>query len=330
MRDTRKPSTVHDVARLSGVSTATVSRYFNGKHAALSPATLERVKQAVQELNYTPSQVGRSLRLSRSNIVMMLVPDATNFFTADVAVSVETSLRAQGRTLVLANTSENGEIQDKLLLDAVGMRAQAIILQGAIDTPQLRSIVKQHANCVFVNRRPAAGIVAPYVGVDNFAAGKAVGEYFRQKGYENLVAIHGPKHYPGSTSRLDGFLHGCGRAEEVEQVECSYRMEDGYKVAQQLFARLKSPSLFCANDMIAHGVYRAAVELGLSVPRDVRIFGFDGSHVNKFLAPWLSTIRVRTDLYGPAIADLTMSTQDPPMTARSEIFPFEMLLSDSA
>lgn len=326
-----KPPTVHDVARLSGVSTATVSRYFNGKHDILSPETLERVKKAVQDLNYTPSEVGRSLRLSRSNIVVMLVPDATNFFTADVAVSVESALRDMGRTLVLANTSENGANQDKLLTDAIGMRAEAIILQGAIDTPQLRAVVKQNTHCIFVNRRPAEGIVAPYVGVDNFAAGRAVGEYFRSKGYDNIIAIHGPKHYPGSTSRLDGFLQGCGQAESVTQIECSYRTEDGYQVAQKLFSGTgKSYSIFCGNDMISYGVYRAAIENGLTIPGNVRIFGFDGCHMNKWLAPWLSTVRVRTDLYGPAIARLIDIPSKAGASAPNEIFPFEMILRESA
>lgn len=327
----KKPPTVHDVAKRSGVSTATVSRYFTGKQAALSPDTLERVKKAAEDLNYTPSQVGRSLRLSRSNIVMMLVPDATNFFTADVAASVEGALRVQGRTLVLANTAENDANQDKLLYDAVGMRAEAIILQGAIDTPTLRSVVKQQANCIFVNRRPAAQISAPYVGVDNFAAGKAVGEYFRSKGYESLVAIHGPKHYPGSTSRLDGFLQGCGQGDLVLQVECSYRMQDGYRVANDLFASSRdNRSIFCANDMIAYGVHRAAAERGLTAPKDVRIFGFDGSQVSKWIAPWLSTVRVRTDLYGPAIAEMIVSASKGGINPQSSIFPFEIVLGSSA
>lgn len=327
----KKPPTVHDVARVSGVSTATVSRYFNGKHDVLSPETLERVKQAVLELNYTPSQVGRSLRLSKSNIVMMLVPDATNFFTADVAACVESVLRDHGRTLVLANTAENGSNQDKLLDDAVGMRAEAIVLQGAIDTPKLRALVKRQGNCIFVNRYPAAQISAPYVGVDNLEAGRAVGAHFRARGYDNIVALHGPKHYPGSTSRLDGFLQGTGRAEAVRQIECSYRMEDGYRAALDLFASGPgNPSIFCANDMTAYGVYRAATEKGMVAPRDLRIFGFDGSRINTWLAPWLSTVRVRADLYGPAIAKIIISESGQGFAMQNAIFPFEIVLGTSA
>lgn len=326
----KKPATVHDVARHSGVSTATISRYFNGKVDALSPKTLERVKKAVHELNYTPSQVGRSLRLSQSNIVVMLVPDATNFFTADVAVSVENSIRDQGRTLVLANTSENADNQDKLLSDAVGMRADAIILQGAIDTPRLRSIVKQH-NCIFVNRRPASQISAPYVGVDNFAAGEAVGAYFASKGYENLIAIHGPKHFGGSTSRLDGFLKGTGNGEAVKQLECSYSMEEGYHLGKEIFGSGGPTfSIFCGNDMIAYGIHRAATEAGLRIPDDVKIFGFDGNRINAWLAPWLSTVKVRTDLYGPAIAKLVSRKGELEETERNVIFPFDLVLSQSA
>ena len=109
-----KPPTIRDVARLSGVSTATVSRYFSGKADAISPDTIEVVRNAAQTLGYTPSEIGRSLRLARSHVVVMLVPDATNHFTADVAVSVESAIKELGLSMVLANTGENAEQQDRL------------------------------------------------------------------------------------------------------------------------------------------------------------------------------------------------------------------------
>ncbi|MEY9586607.1 LacI family DNA-binding transcriptional regulator [Sinorhizobium fredii] len=326
-----KPPTVHDVARLSGVSTATVSRYFTGKTDAISPETIESVRNAAEALGYTPSEIGRSLRLARSRVVVMMVPEATNPFTADVAASVEQALKEFGLSMVLANASENAEQQDRLLSDAQGLRARAIVLQGAIDTPRLREMASRQNNLIFVNRRPAPGIVAPYVGIDNFAAGHAVGQYFVERGYENCVAIHGPRHYSGSTERLDGFLAGLGQVRPVFQFEGAYTMEAGYQQGQLLLAdHRRRYAVFCGNDMIAYGVHRAAMEKKMRVPDDLVIFGFDDNRLNEWLAPWLSTVKVPAFDFGPAIAKLIHEPIAPDDPNRSVILPFSLTIRKSA
>ncbi|MBN9235795.1 LacI family transcriptional regulator [Mesorhizobium hungaricum] len=325
-----KPPTVHDVARLSGVSTATVSRYFGGKANALAPETLEVVRKAAETLGYTPSEIGRSLRLARSRVVVMMVPDAANTFTTDVAASVEQALKKYELSMVLANSAEDPDQQDRLLTDAHGLRARAIILQGAIDTPPLRAMAVRQENIIFVNRRPPNGIVAPYVGVDNHAAGLAVGRYFAKQGYENCVAISGPHHYSGSSERLEGFLAGLGKKKPVSLLESPFTMEGGYQHGKKLLAgRRRHYSVFCGNDMIAYGLHRAAMERGLDVPNDLAIFGFDDNRMNDWLAPWLSTVQVSAADFGPAIADLigSPSLED---KGASFILPFQLKLRTSA
>lgn len=324
-----KPPTVHDVARLSGVSTATVSRYFGGKADALAPKTLESVRKAAEALGYTPSEVGRSLRLARSRVVMMMVPDATNTFTIDVAASAEQALKRFELSMVLANSAEDPDQQDRLLMDAYGLRARAIILQGAIDTPQLRSMAARHDNIIFVNRRPPPGIVAPYVGIDNYAAGLAVGRYFIEQGYENCVAISGPHYYSGSSERLEGFLAGLGKKKPLFKFESQFTMEGGYQCGKKLLAgRQRRYAVFCGNDMIAYGLHRAAMERGLDVPEDLIIFGFDDNRMNDWLAPWLSTVQVSATDFGPAIANLVGS---PSLENRgaSFILPFRLKVRTS-
>ena len=260
----------------------------------------------------------------------MLVPDATNFFTADVASSVESELQSIGLSMVLGNTAETAEKQDRFLADAQGLRARAIVLQGAIDTPLLREIATQRRNVVFVNRRPAPGIASPYVGIDNFKAGLAVGKYFVKRGYTNCVSIHGPRHYPGSSERLEGFLKGLGNRKPILQFECPFNMEAGYQQGQLLLAdRSRRFSVFCANDMIAYGLYRAARERGMRVPDDLVIFGFDDNRVNNWLAPWLSTIKVPAFDFGPAVVDLIKNAKSG-MPERRILLPFEMTIRESA
>ncbi len=326
---TKKPPTIRDVARLSGVSIATVSRFFSGKESVIAPETGESVRNAAQALGYTPSEIGRSLRLARSNVVMMLVPDATNPFTADVAASVEQSLNGLGLSMVLANASENADQQDRLLADAEGLRVRAIILQGAIDTPRLREMAVRHNNLIFVNRRPPEGISAPYVGIDNYAAGVAVGRYFSERGYQNYVAIHGPRLFSGSIERLEGFFAGLG-SPSVLQFESSYKMEAGYHQALNFLSdRSRRYSVFCGNDMIAYGVFRAAAELNVRVPEDLVIFGFDDNRLNEWLAPWLTTVKVPAFDFGPAVAAL-IDKPNENEPEQSIILPFKLQVRLSA
>jgi LacI family transcriptional regulator len=328
-----KPPTIVDVAGRSGVSTATVSRVFSGKTDRVAPGTIERVNEAARALGYTPSEIGRSLRLASTKIVVLLVPDATNDFCADVAVSLEKALKPEGLSMILGNTGEDPQRQDELLADAEGLRPYAIILLGAIETPKLVEVVRLKRRIVFVNRRPPPSIKAPFVGIDNHAAGRAVAERFLAQGYSNCAIIHGPRRYAASRGRLEGFVsamaeHGVsGRS--IRQVESSLTMEAGYDHGLKLLRLARPPrAVFCGNDMIAYGIHRAAIELGARVPEDIAICGFDDNRVNDWLAPWLTTVRIPALDFGPAVVSLLNGGEDD--RDREVILPFTMTLRKSA
>ena len=327
--------TVRDVALSSGVSTATVSRVFAGKAGVVAPETREKVRNAAEALGYTPSEIGRSLRLARSRVVVLLVPDATNDFCADVAISLERSLSDVGLSMVLANTSEDASQQDRLLEEAETLRPHGIALLGAIDTPKLRSAVERFKNVVFVNRRPPAHVEAPYVGIDNEAAGFAVGRYFASRDYGRCAAIHGSLQYSASRGRLEGFLRGLAEAgspvDNVLRIESSLTMEAGYLHGKALLGR-NTPvrAVFCGNDMIAYGIHRAAEEKGVEVPDELAIFGFDDNRINEWLAPWLSTVKVPALDFGPAVASMLDPDKTDQKTAEDIVLPFSLTIRRSA
>ncbi|MDQ0469257.1 LacI family DNA-binding transcriptional regulator [Labrys wisconsinensis] len=331
---TRKPPNVFDVARVSGVSTATVSRVFTGKTNRVAPETVERVTAAAKSLGYTPSEIGRSLRLATTKVVVLLVPDATNDFCADVAISLEQSLKGIGLSMVLANTGEDPERQDQLLDDAEGLRPHAIILLGAMDTPRLRQAAQSKRAIIFVNRRPPPTIKGPFVGIDNEAAGYAVAEHFIRQGFSDCAIIHGPRRYSASRGRLEGFLRCLSErgidTGSVRQIESALTMEAGYKHGLALLRADHPPrAVFCGNDMIAYGINRAATETGARVPEDVAICGFDDNRVNDWLAPWLTTVRVPALDFGPAVISLLNDQEAMPKTSEV-ILPFSMTIRKSA
>lgn len=330
----RKPPTVFDVAEAAGVSTATVSRVFTGKTKTVAATTLQRVTAAAERLGYTPSEIGRSLRLATTRIVVMLVPDATNDFCADAAMSVERALQRLGLSMVLCNTDEDAERQDQLLADAEGLRPHALILLGAIDTPRLRELSATRRRIIFLNRRPPPSIQAPFIGIDNEAAGRAVAAHFIARGYTDCAIIHGPRRYAASRHRLEGFLARLAEAAidpaRLWQIESALTMEAGLEHGRTLLASAQPPrAVFCGNDMIAYGIHRAAVERGARVPEDLAIFGFDDNRVNDWLAPWLTTVRVPAIEFGSAVATI-LATEPDPRTPQEIILPFSLTLRSSA
>lgn len=328
-----RPPTVFDVAQACGVSIATVSRVLTGKSASVAPATAERVNAAAIALNYRPSEIGRSLKASTTRIVVLLVPDATNDFCADVATSLEQALQRVGLSMVLGNTGEDAARQDQLLADAESLRPSAIVLLGAIDTQDLRALAERNRRIVFINRRPPPSIRAPYVGIDNRLAGRAVAEHFLARGYLDCAVIHGPRQYSASRNRLEGFL-ACfaeaGAAGRVRQIESRLTMEAGYEHGRALLAAVPPPrAVFCGNDMIAYGLHRAAQEAGARIPDDIAIVGFDDNRVNAWLAPWLTSVHVPALDFGAAVVSILRGGAEGRGGA-DVILPFTLTLRRSA
>jgi LacI family transcriptional regulator len=331
---TKSPATVFDVASASGVSTATVSRAMSGKAAKVAPDTLQRVRAAATRLGYTPSEIGRSLRRTTTRMVVLLVPDATNDFCADVAVSLERSLQQAGYSMVLGNTSEDAARQDQLLGDAQALRPFAIILLGAIDTAKLREVARSKCPVVFINRKPPAGIRATFVGIDNEAAGRAVASHFLRKGFTDCAVIHGPLKYSASRLRLQGFVERMKEAAielpRIWRIESALTMDAGYEHGLELMrSDVRPRAIFCGNDMIAYGIYRAAHEANLRIPEDIAICGFDDNRVNAWLAPWLTTVHVPALDFGPAVVTAIQSNTQQ-VQARDVILPFSLTLRQSA
>ncbi len=328
-----RPPTVHDVARASGVSTATVSRVLAGKKVAVAPETALRVAQAARALDYRPSEIGRSLQASTSRIVVLLVPDVTNYFCADVAISVQQAVQGAGLSMVLGNAIEDAARQDELLAEAEAFRPSAIVLLGAIDTPALRALAARFQRLVFVNRRPPPCIAAPYVGIDHRDAGRVVAEHFLGQGYLDVATIHGSLQHSASRERLDGFLRRfaeAGVAERVVQIESPLTTEAGYQHGRALLAATPRPrAVFCGNDMIAYGVYRAAADAGVAVPHGLAICGFDDNRLNAWLAPWLTTVHVPALEFGAAVVSI-LDARGETRAGADVILPFALRLRSSA
>lgn len=287
----------------------------NGVSRKASTETVERVLRAADELGYRPAHPGRALRTKQTRLVALLVPDITNAFYAAIAQSIELSLAGHDHAMILCNTDENPTAQDRYLAEMQAHRVRGIALLGAVATPGLALAVQRTTPILFVNRKPPGGN-GVFVGIDNYAAGQAVARHFLEYGYADCAAIHGPLWSTASRARFEGYrdtLRGAGVALKPSRMqEAALTMEDGLRAAQEMLAGSPRPrAIFCGNDQIAYGVFRHCRALSLRVPQDIALFGFDDNPFNEWLAPWLSTIHVPHQEFGPSVLEAFQRLWEP-------------------
>jgi LacI family transcriptional regulator len=326
---------IQAVAQRAGVSIATVSRVLNGIKSKANEETEARVRAAADELGYRPAHAGRALRMRQTKLVALLIPDISNAFYSAVARSIESALRLRDHTMILCNTNEDADLQDSYLEEMQSYHVRGVALLGAVDSPGLQRALSQGLPIAFVNRKPPRG-GGVFVGIDNRAAGWASAAHFLAQGYDRCAIIHGPLFSSASRERYEGFLSalaeaGCPPAPS-HILHGGLSMEGGYAAAARLLAETPYPrAVFCANDLVAYGLFRRCGELGLKVPADIAVLGFDDNPLNDWVAPWLSTIHIPYDAFGAAVTDALVRIwegQDAPHAA--ELLPFSLRLRGSA
>jgi LacI family transcriptional regulator len=334
----RAAPTVGDVAARAGVSVATVSRVVNEKAVKRASATtVARVRQAIVELNYRPLRAGRMLRTQESHLVALLIPDITNAFYSAIAHSVEVALRKLDYALILCNTDESPELQDEYLDEMQSHRVRCVLLLGAVNSPGLRRASANGVPIIYMNRKAPPGLAGSFIGIDNYAAGQAVANHFIRQGYAHCGAIHGPLQSSASRERFEGYRDRLAEA-SIKLSDADVRgggltIESGYSAAVRLLDKSSRPrAIFCANDAAAYGAYHRCRELELAVPDTVALFGFDDNPLNRWLAPWLSTIHVPHECFGPAAATLLQAISEQNAEGRTQtiLLPFHPVLRTSA
>ncbi len=331
---TGRRARISDVAAAAGVSVSTVSRILNGIEGRATPATVARVNAAARRLDYQPALAARALRTSESRLVAVLIPNITSVFNAVVVSSIEAELARTGSSMILCHTRESAELQDQYLdeMHAHGVRAAVIL--GVIDSDGLRRARTRGIRLIFTHRRPPEGM-GPFVGIDNHAAGRAVGGYFAERGYHDTLIIQGLSYSSTSRERVQGFSEifaERGIPFSADRIhECDFTPMGAYRIAARILVRDRLPrALFCTNDQIAYGIMRRLRELNVETPGTVAVFGFDDNPLNEWLAPWLSTVSVPSELFGPAVAQLLASDSAGGAGDGEILLPFTMRLRQSA
>jgi LacI family transcriptional regulator len=285
-----------DVARLAGVSRATVSAVVNG-NKYVSDELRARVEQAIAQLGYRPDGIARSLKSSRTATIGLVIPSIESHFWAPVVRGAEAVLAADGLRLVLANTDEEGP-RAELALEALLEHR----VDGVLIAPPAGSLSRHYAAyqasgrpLIFIERR-VQGVEADYVGVDGQAGGIAAASHLLGLGRQRLGLVSLPLDVSASRERLDGVraaLHADGRTLSDEQIAIGQFSErEGFAAAQRLLAREPRPdALIVAGLRMTIGAFAAVRAAGLRIPEDVALVGYDETPWAAVLTPPLTVVR---------------------------------------
>jgi DNA-binding LacI/PurR family transcriptional regulator len=273
----RRP-TIIDVAQAAGVSVSTVSRVLR-KHADVRAETRALVQEAIDRLGYRPSALARAMVSGETKLLALLVSDIANPFYPQLAKSVEQEAKRKGYAVVICNTgdlpAETRRYTERLLrqgLDGV------IHASAARDEKVLLSLVGDANRIVFTNRRPSEESVS-YVVSDNRAGAEHLTRHLLTKGHRRIGFIAGPDWARNAAERLSGFQQAIAGVHDVEtQIAAGpFSAEHGAQAAEELMRSSRPPTAIIAvNDSIALGAFEALAKLGLRVPEDVALAGFDG------------------------------------------------------
>lgn len=293
----RRRASITEVAEAAQVSPSTVSRVLNGVESRASDETRQRVLAAAEKLRYRANAAGRSLRTQRMEVIGLLISNIQNSFYAAIAHEIEQQINAMGGLMLLCNTDENAEIQDKYLSELEAMNASGVLVLCVVASPNVERFAASN-HVVLINRALPNSPNLSFVGIDDYRASRDLAyAMLRGGGPGEIGIIHGPLHSHTSAERLRG-LTDVFKLEGVKisadrVVASTLTMEGGYQGAYALLGSgAKFKAIFCGSDQIAYGAFRRCREHGLDVGRDLRLFGFDDNPLNEWLAPWLNTVRV--------------------------------------
>ncbi|MDR7158240.1 LacI family DNA-binding transcriptional regulator [Arthrobacter sp. BE255] len=290
---------IKEVAVAAGVSVTTVSHVLNDvKYARISPETRDKVKSAAEQLGYGPNRLAQALRTQRTGMLGLVSEDiATTPHAGRIILGADEAARARGYNLMIINTSGSASTESRDAdVEALLERRVDGILYATMYHRQVQVPVNLGSvPSVLVDSVSTGGSITAVVPDEEGGARAAVG-ILLAAGHTRIGFLNNTDDVPATRDRLRGFratLTEAGLDGDAAPVESEIsEVQGGYEAARRILARPDRPTgLFCYNDRMAMGAYRAAAELGLSIPTDLSVVGFDDQElIAANLYPGLTTV----------------------------------------
>lgn len=330
-------ASITEVARLAGVSPATASRVVSESDYPVSAATRERVLDAARTLDYVPNALARGLLGTRVPVVAVIVHDITDPYFAEVVRGVEDAASPAGFLVITCSSERNPERERSYVRLLRSVRAAAVVFAGSgLDDPlneeMERHLAAMRAEGAAVVHLSPYALGEPEIGVDNAAGIAAMVAALVGLGHRRIAFLAGPTSLYVARERLAGYRRGLAEAgvdfDERLVVSTSFDVEGGALGVDTLAGGVPFTAISCANDLLALGALQRLAALGIDVPGEVSVAGFDDISIAALTAPSLSTVRLplrEMGRRGFTHADRLLAGDEP---AR-QVLPTEVVLRDS-
>jgi LacI family transcriptional regulator len=301
--------TIAEVAKLAGVSPTTVSHVLSGKRA-VGPETRGTVLDAIQTLGYRPNTVARNLRTRQSHMVAVVVPDITNPFYSVLTRGLADAVDSAGYGTYVCNTDGLHDRETKFFEDVYDRGVDGIVLASGDTASQVQFGPADYDTPIVCIGGELEHPQCDVVMADDEVGSRAAADHLITSGYERIAMIQGPAH--SGDARLKGFRSAMrSNRRKVDTnflVRGDWTRRGGYDAMKQLMVLPTRPdAVFCANDLMAIGAIDVAHELGLEVPGDIAVAGFDDVDAATIVSPALTTVRNPAYESGRTAGDLLLS-----------------------
>ncbi|MEC3850782.1 LacI family DNA-binding transcriptional regulator [Arthrobacter sp. TES] len=297
-----RKATALDVAKRAGVSRSAVSLVLNGRgDGNVAKESQERIRLAAQELNYSPNAIALSLRNQRSRVIGILSDEVVvSPFDGNIIGGADDVARSRGFVTVVMDTERDtardaGAIETLLDRQVDGLMYVTVGLKPLEVPPGMERVPSVLANCYDAHPRPRLHHVIP----DEVTGGREATEHLIQFGHRDIAFLAGSEDSPASPLRIEGYREAFASTQlpvtEARIAHAGWDIDDGYKGAMRLLDGVvpaeRPTAIMCANDRLAVGVVLAAARLGLSIPGDLSVMGYDDEHrIANTMVPALTTM----------------------------------------
>jgi LacI family fructose operon transcriptional repressor len=325
-------STIKDVAKAAGVSTATVSRVLANSGTPIKPETRERVLDAIATLGYRPNLIARSLRAQKTAKIGLVVSDIRNPFFTAIGRAVEDAAYEQGYSVLMCNTDENPEKEELYLKLLYDENVAGVIFSPTHQFNIAAQTYNQKMPFVIIDRAIESKDV-DMVLLDNVSAAYELTSHLIENGYKNLAGLFGDASTTGQ-QRSQGF-HDALKAHQLNPFAVHFispRIQQGYDTTKNLLSQTSRPdAIFTSNSLLTAGAFQAIRDSGLKVPEDVAIVGFDETTWGVLVDPPITVIAQPTAEIGRTATELLFERiREPAHSSRKVILKGSLMERNSS
>ena len=331
------PVRLKDIAQELGVSTVTVSKVLRGS-SDIGNATRARVLQRMKQLNYQPNMLARALASGQSLAVGLVVPDLVHPFFAELAKSLGGTLRQSGFALMLASSEEDPEIERNEIRTMLHRGMDAIVVASCQPYTTTRPLLGDAEAALVLLDRRFRSVKANFVGCNDVMAGELATRHLLAIGRTRIAHLGGSNTSP-SLDRLHGYQKALSKAGVLlpkNYVVTRERFEEsgdtaGYQAMQELLSRrLRPDAVFCYNDLSAVGAMQAAMDAGLSIPKEIAFVGCGNLRYAPYLKIPLTSIDQATAKMGAIVGELAISLAHTPQQPQIKLLEPTLVVRQSS